>query len=379
MPRAAAAAHAVDAGDAVVDGDEEARLHLRGERDDLRRQAVAVLEAVGHDEVDVGAHRAQAAHADRAGGGAVGVVVGDDDDASRARAIACDEPLPRRRRCRATPSCGGSAAKRVVEFGRRTRCRARRRCAPARRACPRRRAPARPAGRRGGRSRRSCVVLSRLRRHEWSRRESRAQRAPPRRTRALPRGGDAVAVGEQRQRRELAALQRGERRGRASARSTAAHASRRRTRIEHDDAASPRSGSAAKLGGGCARRRCRARAPCRARRRRPRRLRRRSRVASRGGVAPSAPPPEIQMPVTGTRPRASRAALTGCSCSSICISSASAAIAPASLAGGQVADRSRRARRPAASSSDGRGVASVTNHASGRGAWNARPSPRSAR
>ncbi len=51
---------AVDARDAVVDGDEQARLHLRGERDDLRRQAVAELEPVGHDEVDVGAHRAQA-------------------------------------------------------------------------------------------------------------------------------------------------------------------------------------------------------------------------------------------------------------------------------------------------------------------------------
>jgi hypothetical protein len=32
------------------------------------------------------------------------------------------------------------------------------------------------------------------------------------------------------------------------------------------------------------------------------------------------PPSEIQMPVTATRPRDSRAAFTGCSCSSICIS-----------------------------------------------------------
>ena len=44
---------AVDAGDAVVDGDDQRRLRCRRERDDLRRQAVAELEAVGHQEVDV--------------------------------------------------------------------------------------------------------------------------------------------------------------------------------------------------------------------------------------------------------------------------------------------------------------------------------------
>ncbi len=54
--------HAVDAGDAVVDGDDDVgRLFARGQRDDLGRQAVAVLEAVGHDVVDLRAHRAQAA------------------------------------------------------------------------------------------------------------------------------------------------------------------------------------------------------------------------------------------------------------------------------------------------------------------------------
>ncbi len=73
-------AHAVDARDAVVDGDDQARRLARRHRDDLRREAVAELEAVGHQVMRVGAHRAQAAHADRARGGAVGVVIADDDD-----------------------------------------------------------------------------------------------------------------------------------------------------------------------------------------------------------------------------------------------------------------------------------------------------------
>ena len=85
MPARGRCRDAVDARDAVVDGDEQPRLARRGKRDDLGRQAVAELEAVGHDEVDVRAHRAQAAHADGAGRRAVGVVVGDDDDALAAR------------------------------------------------------------------------------------------------------------------------------------------------------------------------------------------------------------------------------------------------------------------------------------------------------
>ena len=53
MPRAARRGDAVDARDAVVDGDEQSRRSRARERDDLGRQAVAVLEAVGHEEVDV--------------------------------------------------------------------------------------------------------------------------------------------------------------------------------------------------------------------------------------------------------------------------------------------------------------------------------------
>ncbi len=43
-----------------------------------RREPVAELKAVGYEEIDLRAHRAQAAHADRTGGGAVSIVVGDD-------------------------------------------------------------------------------------------------------------------------------------------------------------------------------------------------------------------------------------------------------------------------------------------------------------
>ena len=46
--------------------------------DDFRRQAVAELEAVGQQEIDVGTEHFQGAHADGGGGGAVAVVVADD-------------------------------------------------------------------------------------------------------------------------------------------------------------------------------------------------------------------------------------------------------------------------------------------------------------
>src|SRR5215831_19616256 len=67
-----------DARDAVVDRDNEMGLSLRGERNDLRSQPVAELESVGNQKIDAGAHRLQAADADRARGRSVGVVVGND-------------------------------------------------------------------------------------------------------------------------------------------------------------------------------------------------------------------------------------------------------------------------------------------------------------
>ena len=87
----------------------------------------------------------------------------------------------------------------------------------------------------------------------------------------------------------------------------------------------------------------------------------------------STPPSAIQTPVTGERPCAARAAFAGCSCSSICISDSQRRhgrawspcgrcgwIAPRTIANGVVRGRA--------------GPATVANHASARGAWNARPS-----
>ncbi len=73
--------HAFHRSDAVVHGHQQIGLALGGKLDDVGSQAVAVFEPVGHDEIDVRAEHAQAAHADRAGGGAVGIVVGDDEQA----------------------------------------------------------------------------------------------------------------------------------------------------------------------------------------------------------------------------------------------------------------------------------------------------------
>src|SRR5439155_1107241 len=66
---------------AVVHRDQQVWLRLGSERDDLGGESVAELEPVRHHEVDLGTECAQTEYADRAGGGAVRVVVGDDDDA----------------------------------------------------------------------------------------------------------------------------------------------------------------------------------------------------------------------------------------------------------------------------------------------------------
>ena len=46
--------------------------------DDLRRQSIAVFEAIGNQVIDVRAHRTQSQQADRARGGAIAVVIGND-------------------------------------------------------------------------------------------------------------------------------------------------------------------------------------------------------------------------------------------------------------------------------------------------------------
>ncbi len=74
------ASHPLDACDAVVyRHDQIGRARVR-EVHQFRRQAVAELEAIGHEVIDRRAELAQRAHADRAGGCSVGVVIGDDQD-----------------------------------------------------------------------------------------------------------------------------------------------------------------------------------------------------------------------------------------------------------------------------------------------------------
>ena len=68
----------VHARNAVVHRDQQVRLALCGQRHDLRRQAIAVLEAIGHDEIDVGAHRGESPHAHCTRGGPIRIVIGDD-------------------------------------------------------------------------------------------------------------------------------------------------------------------------------------------------------------------------------------------------------------------------------------------------------------
>src|SRR4051812_25750714 len=77
----ARAGHAFDARDAIVDGDEEIRPALRSELDQLGRKPVAQLEPVGHEVLRVRAEGTQRPDADGAGGGAVGIVVGNDEEA----------------------------------------------------------------------------------------------------------------------------------------------------------------------------------------------------------------------------------------------------------------------------------------------------------
>ena len=78
-PARARRGDSIEAAYAVVDGDDHRGRAHRGERDDLRREPVAEFEPVRNEEFDLRAHRAQAAHANCAGRGAVGVVIGDDE------------------------------------------------------------------------------------------------------------------------------------------------------------------------------------------------------------------------------------------------------------------------------------------------------------
>ena len=85
-PGRAGVGHAVQAGHAVVDGDQQIGASNSGmlERqvDDLGCQAIAVFEAVGHQIVDDRAHRPQSQYPNRHAGGAVTVVIADNQQAA---------------------------------------------------------------------------------------------------------------------------------------------------------------------------------------------------------------------------------------------------------------------------------------------------------
>ena len=69
-------------GDAVVDGNQQPGRAGGGQFDNGGTESVAVALAVGHDVVQMlCAHRAQGAQGDGAGGGAVAVVIGNDENA----------------------------------------------------------------------------------------------------------------------------------------------------------------------------------------------------------------------------------------------------------------------------------------------------------
>lgn len=74
--------HTFDACNAVVDGDDDVGLmRLSGRIHNGGCQTVSELESIRHDELSLAAHHGQAAHSDRAGRGAVTVVVGNNRDA----------------------------------------------------------------------------------------------------------------------------------------------------------------------------------------------------------------------------------------------------------------------------------------------------------
>ena len=72
--------HACDAGDAVVDCNQQIHALRGGDFGKLGRQAVAMFEAIGYEEIHRRAHRRQAAYADGTRGRAVGIIVGDNQN-----------------------------------------------------------------------------------------------------------------------------------------------------------------------------------------------------------------------------------------------------------------------------------------------------------
>jgi hypothetical protein len=97
--------NALDAADPVVDGDDDSWRALCGERDDLRCKPVAELEPVRNEIVDLRPQCRESAYTGRTRRGAVGVVIGNDEEAfsafdrigePRRRRLDALERLPRR-------------------------------------------------------------------------------------------------------------------------------------------------------------------------------------------------------------------------------------------------------------------------------------------
>ncbi len=74
--------HAVDTGNAVVHRHQQIGLALQGNDNDFRGQTVPVLEAIGHQVIDVGSAKlAQAKYTHGAGRRAIGIEIADEQDA----------------------------------------------------------------------------------------------------------------------------------------------------------------------------------------------------------------------------------------------------------------------------------------------------------
>ena len=334
---------AVVARDAVVDGHDEARRERGcGLIDDFRREPVAVLEAIRHEEIDDGAHRRETAHPDRACGGAIGIVVGDDHDllaaayrVGEARGGVVD--ALHRREPRQRREIDARARRRSPRRGRRTR-------APAPDARRRRPALAAAAGPCGAR----CPSIDLL---------SRCRAAPPRSWRAYRPAtrchnpgrracqtiGVAGVVAEQRHRVERARGKRVAGRRRPCALECRARRVRGRARRRSNPrcAASPE--RIAQLAGQGAQR-SRPRALASAARCRWRRT---SRSTAPAMVGAEASRPRKTRGCSRARvPARSRSTLTGCSCSSISISDCQRRQAAASGPCGSSARNGRRSAAP---------------------------------
>ena len=70
--------HAFHAGNAVIHGDQEIRLASGGKTHNFRSEPIAVFKTIRHQILNLRAETLQTEHANRTGGGAIGIVIGHD-------------------------------------------------------------------------------------------------------------------------------------------------------------------------------------------------------------------------------------------------------------------------------------------------------------